>query len=44
MISTQVEKIVSKVVPNLDLSECKTEEDVVFKFLIYNSPDNANTV
>ena len=33
MISTQVEKIVSKVVPNLDLSECKTEEDVVFKSL-----------
>ena len=33
MISTQVGKIVSKVVPNLDLSECKTEEDVVFKSL-----------
>ena len=33
MISTQVGKIVSKVVPNLDLSECKTEEDIVFKSL-----------
>ena len=32
-IRTKVESIVSKVVPNLDISDCRTEEDVVFKSL-----------